>query len=76
MKLPHTPRIGEKIDLRFLEGWYFTHGHVHEIQHEIDGATQKIVVYIHPLNNYAWKWKRLKEEVETDARWRRSLNDY
>lgn len=73
IKLPHTPRLGEEIRLDFLEGWRYTYGYVHRIKHELDGAVQRILIFIHPFENYYYQWNRLKEEKDARERWRRSL---
>ncbi len=62
-RLPVTPRLGEIISLDFID-WNikYRRGVVTEIHHEISGAGQRIVLYVHPFRNYYWWWKRLERD--------------
>lgn len=59
--LPVAPRIGESIDLSFLNEEKYSRGTVYDIMHEIDGFTQEVVVYVHLFQNMYEYWQKLKE---------------
>lgn len=71
MKLPFTPRIGEEIRLDFLHLKEFTHGHVHSVQHEIDGVQQRIYLEVHPIHHEYYRFKKLERDYEYHERQRR-----
>jgi len=74
MTLPITPRIGEEIEIPFVqETGKFYRGYVHEIKHRITGSTQEILLMVHPWNDYYHKWEKMKEKYEYDKRWLASL---
>lgn len=65
--LPFVPRIGERISLGFIEKESrYGYGYVTEINHEISGAMQKVVLHVHPYNNYYHEWVKLRKQYETD----------
>jgi hypothetical protein len=69
-RLPVTPRLGESISLDFID-WNtkYSRGIVTEVQHEISGLRQRIVLYVHPTRNYFWQWKRLEKEDRERDEW-------
>lgn len=65
MELPVTPRIGEEVNIPFLEETgKFYRGYVHEIKHKITGNTQEIMIYVHPWDDYYHRWVKMKEGYE------------
>ena len=64
MQLPVTPRIGEHIDLSFIDSKKFTVGYVYDVRHEINGDSMRIMIYAHPYDNYYYHWRELKEDYE------------
>ena len=69
--LPVIPRLGEEIEIPFIqETGNFYRGHVHEIKHKITGNTQEIMIYVHPWDDYYYKWVKMKEEFERRKSWR------
>ncbi len=48
LRLPETPRLGEYINLSFLEGSQMRSGYVHKIYHEIHGVNHTVYIYAHP----------------------------
>jgi predicted RND superfamily exporter protein len=69
MDLPRTPRIGETIFIKFIEDLEkYVHGIVHDVQHNISGDCQEIIIEVHPFKNYYHKWVSLKEEYERDIK--------
>jgi hypothetical protein len=74
MELPFIPRIGEEISFEFLSrSDKFYHGYVHNVEHEFDGVEQKIYIDVHPLDNYYFRWQKLKDEYEYRQRRDREL---
>jgi len=84
MLLPYYPaiggqtvrflQIGDEIEIPIVsETGKFTRGYVHRIQHRIVGHTQEVFLWVHPWDNYYYKWEKLKEEYESIKRWRASL---
>ena len=70
MILPVTPRIGEEIEIPFLqETGKFYRGYVHEVTHRINGNTQEIQIVIHPWEDYYHRWIKMQEEYERRKRW-------
>ncbi len=62
-KLPYMPRIGESISLDFIEHpLKFNRGYINEIRHEIDGYTQRVILYVHPLKGFYHQWSKMKHE--------------
>ncbi len=73
MNLPVTPRLGEEIEIPFIqETDKFYRGYVHEITHKITGTTQEIFIIVHPWDDYYHRWVKMKEEYERRKRWRAS----
>lgn len=71
MELAETPRIGEEIDLAFVDRTNYTHGYVHEVTHTITGYSQEIHIRVHPFHNYYYQWKKLKNRHDSwEKRWR------
>jgi hypothetical protein len=71
MKLPVTPRIGEEIEIPFVqETGKFYRGYVHEIKHRITGKEQEILIVVHPWDDYYNKWIKMKEEYERRKSWK------
>jgi hypothetical protein len=70
MVLPITPRIGEEIEIPFIqETGKFYRGYVHEVTHRIKGNTQEIQIVVHPWDDFYYKWVKMKEEYERRKRW-------
>jgi len=68
--LPVIPRLGESIEIAFIERDYkYNRGIVTEIFHEIHPTSQKIVIYVHPYKNYYYQWEKLKSEHLNHERW-------
>ena len=74
--LPVTPRIGDYIELPFLQmhpGFStddkFDSGYVHEVRHSINGTTQNISVFIYPFKSFYYKWEEMKKEYDDHKRW-------
>jgi hypothetical protein len=71
MILPIIPRIGEEIEIPFLqETGKFYKGYVHEVTHRINGNTQEIQIVVHPWDDYYYRWVKMKEEYERRKSWR------
>jgi hypothetical protein len=70
LKLPFTPRIGDEIDLDFLDHKYFKRGYVHSVEHRIDGVKQEIYIEVHPLHNEYYRWREFEEEYERREKWK------
>lgn len=67
-----TPRIGDRIELSFVDrSIRFQYGYVHEVQHIITPMEQQVWVIVHPYRNYYDKWMKLKVQHERDARFAR-----
>jgi hypothetical protein len=65
MILPVTPRVGEEVNIPFIEETgKFYRGYVHEVKHKITGNTQEIMIFVHPWDDYYYKWIKMKEEHE------------
>jgi len=64
------PRIGEQISLEFIErDSRYSNGHVYNISHELTGAQQRIILWVHPYHNYYYEWMKLKKGYEDHERW-------
>jgi len=74
--LPITPRLGEEIEISFLQetGKYYR-GYEHEVRHRINGTTQEIQLEIHPWNDYYYKWVKMKEAYESRKLWLKRLDN-
>ncbi|WP_089357860.1 hypothetical protein [Ekhidna lutea] len=73
LKLTHTPRIGEQLDLSFIErNEKFKRGYVYDISHCIYGDVHDIQVHVHPFKNYYHQWEKMKDEHEWWERQRRN----
>jgi hypothetical protein len=73
MVLPVTPRIGEEIEIPFVEGiGKLYRGYVHQIRHRITGDTQEILIDVHPWNDFYHKWVKMKNEFERRKSWKES----
>ncbi|WP_370089400.1 hypothetical protein [Ekhidna sp.] len=69
LKLTHAPRIGEHIDLAFIEGnENYKRGYVYDVRHSIYGDYHEINVYVHPFNNYYHQWDKMKKDFEWKQR--------
>jgi hypothetical protein len=66
VKLPITPKIGEVINLDFLQDVHYAWGTVYNVRHTIDGYTQEIYIEVHPLKDEYYRWQKLKENYEND----------
>lgn len=64
VKLPITPKIGEEIELDFLQDAWYNRGYVHRIQHTITGSRQEIYIEVHPLHDEYYRWQKMKENYE------------
>lgn len=65
IKLPVTPRIGETIDLKYIdEERKFGFGYVHNVRHVINGDSQLVLIDVHPFHPYYHKWQTEKENYE------------
>jgi len=74
VSLPHIPRIGEKISLEFIErNSRYSSGYIYNISHEISGARQRIILWVHPYHNYYHEWMKLKKGYEDQERWIKQL---
>ncbi|MFY0653883.1 MAG: hypothetical protein JXQ96_17720 [Cyclobacteriaceae bacterium] len=62
LELPETPKVGEFIEIRFLDNSVWTSGYVNEVHHQIDGHCQHISVLVYPSRNEYFRWKRMEEE--------------
>jgi hypothetical protein len=61
MVLPITPRIGNEIEIPFIEETGRNcRGYVHSITHKISGTTQEILIEAHPFRDFYHKWMRMK----------------
>jgi hypothetical protein len=65
LELAETPRVGEEIDLSFLDRTNYTRGYVHEVVHTITGYSQEIHVRVPPFHNYYYQWKKLKNKHDS-----------
>ena len=68
MQLPVTPKIGEHIDLSFVDDKKFTVGYIHDVRYDINPDSMIIQVYAHPYKNYCSKWQEMKEDYEFQKR--------
>ena len=70
MKLPVTPRIGEEIEIPFIEETgKFYRGYIHEIKHRITGTTQEILYFVHPWHDYYYRLQKMKDDYERRKKW-------
>jgi hypothetical protein len=70
MILPITPRIGEEIEIPFIqETGKFYRGYVHEVTHRINGNIQEIQIVVHPWDDFYHRWVKMQEEYERRKRW-------
>ena len=76
LSLPITPRIGDEIDIPFIEhtGHRFR-GYVHRVRHEITCNTQEIYIEVHPLHDYYYKWVKMREEFEYWQRFKERMKN-
>ncbi|MCB0479188.1 MAG: hypothetical protein KDC84_13550 [Crocinitomicaceae bacterium] len=71
-KLPFLPRIGESISLDFIDDpLKFNRGYVNEIRYEIEGHTQRVIIYVHPFNDFYHQWRKMKDKHEWRLRMER-----
>jgi len=71
MILPITPRVGDEIDIPFIEhAEKRFRGYVHSVQHVILGTTQEIYIEVHPLHDYYYKWVKMKNNYEYWENWK------
>ena len=76
MTLPITPRIGEEIEIPFVEETgKFYRGYVHEVKHRITGTIQEVLITVHPWNDLYYKWIKMKDEYEYRERWLKNLSN-
>lgn len=61
IKLPFTPRIGDNINLEFIDRTKYTRGCVYNVEHTITGNSQNIYIQVHPFDNEYSRWQKLKE---------------
>lgn len=74
--LPVTPRLGESINIDFLDrNIKYNHGVVTEIHHDVGLNYQRIIIYLHPYKNYFWMWEKLKDEHHRQERLLRSIQE-
>lgn len=59
-----TPKIGEEIELDFLEGSKYRRGYVHEVRHTISGYHHEIYIHVHPFKNEYYKWQKMKKKYD------------
>lgn len=64
MKLPVTPRVGECIRIEFNENDKYSMGYVYDVQHDLSGYRQKILVFAHPRKNPYENWVKMKERYQ------------
>jgi hypothetical protein len=76
LKLPVIPRLGETINLNFVDwntDFKYHHGVVVDIHHDISVTQQKVIIYVHPYKNYYGQWEKLKQQHLNHERWVREL---
>jgi hypothetical protein len=74
VKLPVIPRIGEEISLDFIESSFgMNRGYVHNIRHVFMGKRQVIEIFVHPFDNYYFKWKKMEINYEEHQLWKRRM---
>ena len=73
LQLKETPRIGEYIEFETVPGNRFGRGIVHEVRHVIQGKTQIIEIYAHPIETDYDRWMKLKEKYESHQRWLKQI---
>ena len=62
LRLPETPRIGDKIDLRMFDDQKYSRGCVYEVNHMVFG--NEVEMQVHPRDNEYHRWLKLKKEYE------------
>lgn len=68
VNLPVIPRIGEQIEFELADRNGYYHGTVYEIEHEIVGKKQRILIFVHPSETDYYRWMRLKQEYNLRGR--------
>lgn len=73
VKMPFIPRVGEKIEFRFLEYHRFiTSGYVNNVEYRITGNNLEVYIEAHPFDNEYARWEKLKVNYE-DKKMRKTL---
>lgn len=77
VKMPFTPRIGERINLSsFNKDVDFNNGYVYKIDHEITPNVQRVFIWVHPFKDYYHHWMKMKKNFEDHKLWIKMIRSY